>query len=97
MNTTKFTTDQLRKSIPVLIGMNKGLTNNECGHDTNLIEFDEKEPIEITFAEEDKGFVYVKFKQHYTGDDSFDNMDAWTWEYSTVQLIEDVKMALSGL
>lgn len=97
MNTSTFTTEQLRKAIPILVERGKGINTNECGYDANFCEFSTKLPIDISAAEEDKGMVYVRFKQHYTGDDSFDNMDAWTWEYSSVQVIEDINKILDQL
>lgn len=40
---------------------------------------------------------YVNFEQHYSGDEGLDNLDAWTWKYSTIQVIEDVKECIKEL
>lgn len=97
MNTTTFTTEQLRRVIPILLKFNKGMMVNECGYDKSFCEFSLSREIDIKFAEESKGFVYVNFEQHYSGDEGLDNLDAWTWKYSTIQVIEDVKECIKEL
>lgn len=72
----------------------RGITVNECGFDPDLIELNDEEPIVITAADESDGYVTVEFEQSYDGDGGFDNLDAWTWKYTTVQETELVQRYL---
>lgn len=60
MNSSTFTTEELRIAIPPLVKNHKGLTVNECGYDRGLCEFSLNDPIEVMVAEAKKGFVYVR-------------------------------------
>lgn len=94
MNTTAFTTEQLRQAIPRMIAEGRGITANDCGFDPDLIEFDYEDEIEITSADEADGHVAVEFKQSWEGTD--DGLDAWTWRYTTVQEVELLKAYLEA-
>lgn len=89
MNTSTFTTEQLRTFIPMMVAQGRGITVNECGFDSDLIEFNEDDPIVITSAEESDGYLTVEFEQSWEGTD--DGLDAWTWRYTTIQEAELVK------
>lgn len=88
MNNTKYTSSQLRDIIPLMLGDGKGVTVNTCGFDSDLCELDMNVEITILSANESDGVIDVSFEQHFPGDDSMDNMDAWTWKYQTVQEVE---------
>jgi hypothetical protein len=95
MNTSTYTTAQLRAFIPIMVAQGRGITVNECGFDPDLDELDENTPIVIKSAEESNGCLTVEFEQSYDGDDGFDNLDAWTWKYTTVQEVELIKSYLN--
>lgn len=92
MNTSTFTTAQLRLVIPRMVGEGRGVTLNDCGFDSRLIEFNPSEEIVILSADEDKDLVTVEFSQSWEGTD--DGFDAWTWRYTTVQEVELLKVYL---
>jgi hypothetical protein len=91
MNTSTFTSAQLRQILPRMVAEGRGVTLNDCGYDSQLIEFSPDKEIEILSAEESNELVTVEFSQDFE-----DELDGWTWRYSTVQEVPLMKAYLEA-
>lgn len=85
MNTTTFTTKQLKKSLIDLVLDQRGVTENICGFDPYLCEITEncEDIIDITFAEEDMGFIDMKWSLNFN-ESCEGAADGWTFKYQTI-------------
>lgn len=91
MNTTTFTTEQLRQIIPVIMEKKLGIVEPLGLYNSGCIEWMKNEPVKIDGAEERNGIVDIQFSQEYI---DHDLDDGWTYRYRTLQNLEDIKKLL---
>lgn len=89
MNSTNFTTADLRKIIPFLIDRNVGITISNSYCNSSLVEFSKNVDIVIDSAEVDGDVVDIEYHQDFNYDS--EDYDAETFEYRTLVEVEDIK------
>lgn len=85
MNTSTFTTNQLRNIVTGLVLDGRAVTENICGYDSTLCEVTENfsAELEINSVDEDKGLLDIKWSLLF--DESYEGAgDGWTFRYQTI-------------
>lgn len=91
MNNSQFTSEQIRKALPVLVKNRRGITTSESYGNKHLVEFSVNSPIVLEQVDEKDELITIEFYQELS---ECECCGSFKYEYVTVQDVNDIINAI---